>query len=88
MTKQNDLEKDIEEKIREHLEDASKTLSNLPAHARGDMEWLNPAIQCYTGYLNYKSQERSLKQIRITALATVGLAIGTFILALVTLFPH
>lgn len=77
-----------EQKIRQQLEDASETLARLPSHARVDMEWLNPAIQAYTSYLNYKSQERSLKQIKITALATVGLAIGTFILAWVTAFSY
>ena len=48
------------------------------------MECLNPAVQAYTAYLNYKSQERSLKQIRITAIATVVLVVATLILALVT----
>jgi hypothetical protein len=79
-------EKKVERKIRQHLKDASETLANLPPHATQDMHWLNPAIQAYTSYLNYNSQEKSLKQIRITALATVGLAIATLILALITAF--
>ncbi len=73
-----------ENKIREKLKEASETLSHLPHTSRMDMEWISPAIQAYTSYLNYASQERSLKQIRITALATVCLAIATFILALIT----
>jgi hypothetical protein len=50
-----------------------------------DMEWLNPAIQAYTSYLNYKSQEKSLQQIKVTAKATEITAIATTILALATL---
>jgi thiaminase len=76
--------KGTEEKIREKLKEASETLSHLEHTSRMDMEWITPSIQAYTAYLNYVSQERSLKQIRITALATVGLAVATFILALIT----
>jgi hypothetical protein len=87
MTKHNvNSEKEIEKKIRNHLKDASETLAQLPHHATTDMKWLDPAIQAYTAYLTYKSQERSLKQIQITALATVGLAIGTIVLAFATWF--
>jgi hypothetical protein len=59
-----------------------RLLKHLPGTTT--IDWLNTAIQAYTTYLNYKSQERSLKQIRITALATVALASATFILAMVT----
>jgi hypothetical protein len=73
-------EKEIENKIRKEFEEASETLSHLPHHAAPDMIWLNPAIQAYSTYLNYKSQEKSRKQIMITASATVVLGVATFIL--------
>jgi hypothetical protein len=77
-------EKEIEDKIRQEFVDASETLSRLKHTDAIDMKWISPSIQAYTAYLNYRSQERSLKQIKITALATALLAIGTLILALVT----
>jgi hypothetical protein len=86
MKKETNSKKEIEEKIRNQLKEASETLARLPAHARLDMEWLNPAIQGYTSYLNYISQERTLRHIRITAYATVVLAIATLVLAGVTAF--
>ena len=85
-SKDNKSEKEIENKIRKQLKDASETLARLPAHATTDIAWLSPAIQAYTTYLNFNSQQKSLRQIRITALATVVLAVATLILAGVTAF--
>jgi hypothetical protein len=76
-------EKEKEEKIREHLKNVTETLVKA-SPGTTTIDWLNTPIQAYTTYINYKSQERSLKQIRITALATVALASATFILAMVT----
>jgi hypothetical protein len=78
-------EKETEAKILQRFKDTSETLSTLRASSL-DMVYLSPAMQAYASYLNYISQEKSLKQIRITALATVALAAATFILALVTAF--
>jgi hypothetical protein len=75
-----------EQKIREKLENLSNAIVAGESHLVKDINWIAPSIQAYTSYLNYKSQERSLKQIRITALATVVLAVATLILAGVTAF--
>jgi hypothetical protein len=85
MKKQTNSEKTIENNIRKQLEETSETLSRQRASSP-DMPYLSPAVQAYTSYLNYKSQERSLKQIRITAYATVVLAFATLVLALITAF--
>lgn len=84
MKKHTNSEKDVEKKICERLEEATKTLVDRSLDPATDFSWLNAEIQTYTTYLNYLSQKKSLRQIRITSIATVGLAIGTIILALVT----
>jgi hypothetical protein len=79
-------EKEIEKEMRKRLKETSETVLNLGNGANPDLAWLNPKIQAYTTYINFKSQERTLTQIRITAIATVALAIATLILAGVTAF--
>jgi hypothetical protein len=75
---------EIERQIRKQLEEAAKTLAKLKPNDTIDMKIYSTALQGYSSYLDSIAQERSLKQIRITAYATTILALSTLILSIVT----